>query len=517
MMDIAPTETATVVVSLTLLYMAWRLFRRHLESKKPFFNLPMPPGSHCILGHMGTRVFGADFRDSLKGMFVDYADEYGVCSFWMVNCKGISVTSWQDARAVLQATTERRRLKLLAVHMNHFLGPRNIGILNGKEWKYHRAAILRVFHSSSTLVNSRAAMVQVTQTLVDSLLTKPQPLEMDMEPVMKMITMDVFGRTALLHDFGCCLNLTLSPLAGAFDFLGNELIRRARNPLVPANAFYSLPTHANKRHAYERHLIRGFLEELIEERRQEKSEDRKPDLLTSLLKAHDEMKGPEEVTDLTLVDIMMSLLFAGYDTTSITLTYALYILATEPNVEKHCLDEIARAAGDNNGSLDPEQLMYCRAVITETLRLYPPAVSVNRNTTKPIQLSNGFIIPVKTFVTVPIYIIQRDPKHFPCPTEFRPERWVKRDGHVWVERDMDDTTCNENVLPGNANAMFAFSAGARSCAAQKFALQEAVLVMATLIQRLKFTVQEGYVLEPKRNGIVQTPNNGMPMKVVSRT
>lgn len=517
MMDASPVGTAVVVVSAALLFLIWRQIRRYLETKKPFGDeLPMPPGSHFILGHMGTRVFGADFRDTLKGMFADYADEFGVCSFWMAGMKGISVNSWQDARALLQASTERKRLKLLAVHMNKFLGPRNIGVLRGKEWKYHRAAILRVFHSSSTLINTRPAMIDVTQTLVDSLKQKPQPLEIDIEPVMKMITMDVFGRTALSYELGCCESMTLSPLAGAFDFLGNELIRRARNPLSPANAFYGLPTSANRRHSYERRLIRDFLRNLIEERRQDSQAERKDDLLTSLLKAHDEVKeqSAEEVTDLTLVDIMMSLLFAGYDTTSITLTYALYFLATQPQVEQNCLDEIEHVMKEC-GSLDPDKLVYCRGVITETLRLYPPGVSVNRNTTKPIQLSNGFIIPEDTFIAIPIYIIQRDFKHFGRPTEFLPERWVKREGEVWVERDTDDTS-NKDVPAANRNAFFAFSAGARSCAAQKFALQEAVLVMATLIRQLNFTVQPGYVLEPKRNGIVQTPKNGLPMTIVSR-
>lgn len=517
-MEISPKGTAAILGGATLLFMVWRKIRRYLEIKKPFGDdLPMPPGSHFILGHMGTRVFGADFRDSLKGMFVDYADEHGVCSFWMAGMKGVSINSWQDARALLQASTERKRLKLIAVHMNNFLGPRNIGVLTGKEWKYHRAAILRVFHSASTLMNSRAAMVNVTQTLVDSIKQKSQPLEIDIEPLMKMVTMDVFGRTALSYELGCCESLTLSPLASAFDFLGNELIRRARNPLIPTNAFYSLPTSANRRHAYERHLIRDFLQDLIEDRRREDSSvERNPDLLTSLLKAHDDMKeqSAEEVTDLTLVDIMMSLLFAGYDTTSITLTYALYFVATNPLVEKQCLGEIQQVM-KAYGSLDPDKLVYCRGVVTETLRLYPPGVSVNRNTSKPIQLSNGFIIPEDTFVAIPIYMIQRDPKHFGRPTEFLPERWAKRERNAWIERDMDDTS-NKDVPAANRNAFFAFSAGARSCAAQKFALQEAVLVMATLIQQLKFTIQPGYVLEPKRNGIVQTPKNGMPMTIVSR-
>ena len=114
--------TGVLVVGVTLImYLAWRMIRHHLETKKPFGDkLPMPPGSHFILGHMGTCQFGADFRDSLKGMFVDYADECGVCSFWMASMRGVSVNSWQDARALLQALTERKRLGLLAKHIITF-------------------------------------------------------------------------------------------------------------------------------------------------------------------------------------------------------------------------------------------------------------------------------------------------------------------------------------------------------------------------------------------------------------
>lgn len=169
------------------------------------------------------------------------------------------------------------------------------------------AAILRVFHSQTTLLNSRVAMVDVAETLVESLKKQPQPVDMDVDPLMKMITMDVFGRTALSYDFQCCKNLQPSAFAEAFEFLGAEAMRRLRNPFLPTNAFYNLPTEANRRHAEQRSFIRDFLMELVETRRQEKAEDRPSDLLTSLLKAHDEMKGQsmEEITDEQMVDNMM--------------------------------------------------------------------------------------------------------------------------------------------------------------------------------------------------------------------
>lgn len=515
-MDASHARTAVTVVSVTLLYIIWRRIRRHLERVVPFEGIPMPPNSHWFWGHS---LFSNDFRAVHQRMFYDYADEYGVCSFWIMGFKGMSVTQWQDAKAVLQSSFEHPTIQITRKHMDRFLGPRNMLTLTGKEWKFHRSAVLRVFHSSSSLLNSRAAMVDVTQTLVESLLRQHQPLLVDIEPIMKMITMDIFGRTALTHNFASCDNLKPSPMAKAFDYLGQDMVRRLRRPIwPPSNSFYCLPTRANRRHAYERQLVRSFLEQLIEERRQEKEEDRKPDLLTSLLRAHDEMKeqAPGEVTDQTLVDIMMSLLFAGYDTTSITLTYALYVLSTNPEVEQRCLEEIERVLKEDGGLTNPDRLVYCQGVVTETLRMYPPAFVTNRKMTKPLKLSGGFVVAEGTSIIIPIYMIQHDPKHFSRPEEFLPERWVmQKADDVWVDRDIFDES-NSNVPAGNRDAFFAFSAGARSCAAQKFALQEAVLVMAILIKELKFTAPPDYVPVPKRNGIVQTPQGGMPMTIAPR-
>lgn len=196
--------------------------------------------------------------------------------------------------------------------------------------------------------------------------------------------------------------------------------------------------------------------------------------------------------------------------------YALYIIATHPEVEERCLEEIERVNKEDGNLLDPARLVYCGGVVQETLRMYPPAFVVSRKVTKPLQLSNGFIVPEDSFVLLPIFMIQHDLKHFERPEDFFAERWVKNEGSVWVERDTNDTASSV-IPPGNRNAIFAFSGGARSCAAQKFAIQEAVLVLATLVKELKFGLAEpGYVPEPVRHGIVQSPLDGMPMTITPR-
>jgi len=392
-----------------------------------------------------------------------------------------------------------------------FLGSRNIGVLSGREWKLHRSAILRSF-SPATVEASRKTIVDVTQKLISSLRKQmnesPNGLVRDVEHLMKMITVDVFGRVAFSTDLNCSENLVPSPIAKAFDFLSAELSRRMKNPFQPVDILYWLPTPANHRHKRERSLLLTFLAERIRERKYLSGVDRPADMLSELIATSD---GNEDLAlDDTLQDILLSLLFAGYDTTSITLTYALHLISQHPEVEENIVKEVTVAESMD----DPTNFAYCEGVLYETLRLYPPAYLTSRSLRKPLQLQGGFVAPVGTNMVVPIWVIQRSEKHFPQAETFRPDRWVKRGSKGWEGRE--ETDDSGSIAAADQNAFFAFSAGARSCPGQKFALQEATLVLANIMQSLRFRSVSGYELTPARSGIVQRPKGGVPMIIETR-
>ena len=250
------------------------------------------------------------------------------------------------------------------------------------------------------------------------------------------------------------------------------------------------------------------------------------DLLSHLLKAHNDVKemgivGAHEVTDDNLTDIVMSLFVAGFDTTSITLASSLYLLAQNPRTQEHCVKEIQNV---KDGDLsDPDSFPYCKAVILEALRLYPPAVMTIRTLSKPITLEGGLVVPKGTDVTIPIYGIQHDESIFPRPDEFRPDRWVSqettKDGKAqWVERSASATSNEEGeILAGNRNAMLAFSSGGRNCVGMKFATQEAVLALATLLKGLEFKPVEGFKLRTSTKSLLHKPDNGVLLNVSVRS
>mmetsp|Transcript_18071 Transcript_18071/g.41471 ORF Transcript_18071/g.41471 Transcript_18071/m.41471 type:complete len:740 (-) Transcript_18071:183-2402(-) len=302
-------------------------------------------------------------------------------------------------------------------------------------------------------------------------------------PLLKMAAIDVFAAVALRSngvDFGCTRNLELSPIASAFDGLTMEFTRRLKRPWDPFSFLYGMPTRANRNYNKQRKLIRTFISTQISQTRAriarkqenrsrddvgESSDQDERDLLTNLVNAADsehakaKQAGDEKFADAyhdeALGDVLMTLLFGGYDTTSISVSYGLYLLAKNPSKRAKCLAEVDAVLGNYEkvgGQLPPglDELPYTKAVMLESLRLFPPAPSTTRTIEKPVAISiNGSNrdscgsadsenmsksntnTKTVTFgegqmVVLPIWSIQRSELNYPRPNDMIPERWVRR-------------------------------------------------------------------------------------------
>jgi cytochrome P450 len=502
----------------TLLIGVWKLWLKpKLEAKRPFPGVPTPsPTCHWLYGHMG--LLTQELQTASEGVF-DSVNTNGRIGIWMLHWPVLAVTHWEDAKQILMTEHHHDVNPVVAKHLRKFLGPNNIGLLNDRLWKYERSIILRSL-SPKVLHSAQDSIVQVAQRLVDSLkarIGQDSSYTTDVEPLMKMMTLDIFGVVAFSRSFGCCDNLSESTVAAAFSYLSAELNRRLQTkPAWPSNLFYSWPNFANRKHASQSKVLRRFIADRIAERR----DDAPPDLLTALLQAHGNL-APEKTHGILmedlLSDVLMSLIFAGYDTTSIMLTYMLYNMTHHPAIYQECVKEV-----DAVGVTNTSQLVYCRAVLQETLRLYPPAFTTQRCLQKAVTLADGYVVPAKTMVLAPIWSIHRSEHNFLRAGEFLPSRWVKRDGDGnWQTRsykpDQEDCCLPGEVPAANPEAFFAFSGGARSCPGQSFAWQEALIIMAHLLRDLRFATAPGYVLQPNRNGIVQHPKGGLPLVISLRS
>jgi cytochrome P450 family 709 len=456
-------------------YSIWNtIVRPRLQNKKPFDGLPMPKGNHPMLGHLLLLAGTTD--PSMPDIMSDVDPQTGRIGIWLGNRRALAVTSCQDARAILNAETNKNMPLAYKKHISKIVGDKSILLINGREWKVHRAAIKKAF-TSEALESYRAAIRQVTETMVASIqerIERDGSFHCEMEPLLKMITLDVFGRIAFRYDFGCCRDLKTSPLAAAFDFLGSDAdYRMKHNPVKPSHYFYSLPSDRNRSRHESETLIREFVRQCIKDR--ESMKDKPQDLLNFLMETErNDANAAEKVGDSFLEDILMTTLFAGYDTTSVALSYAMHTLGTHPEIVKRCRDEI-----DAVGCIDDvEQLAYCKAVVQETLRFYPPVASTTRNLTKPVTLQDGSLtIPEGTITIVPVWAIHHDEANFPRPDDFLP----------------------------------------RSCPGQRFALDEAVVALAGLVQAFDISPLPDYKLQPRRKVAIQHPHDQLPMILTSRS
>jgi cytochrome P450 len=174
------------------------------------------------------------------------------------------------------------------------------------------------------------------------------------------------------------------------------------------------------------------------------------------------------------------------------------LLAQHPEVEQKLHAELAAVVGGRAPTLDDVgKLKYTELVLTESLRLYPPAWGMARITTEELELG-GYRLAKGTGVSFSQWVMHRDARWFDRPEEFVPERWA--DGLA-------------RRLP--RFAYFPFGGGPRQCIGNAFALMEATLVLATIAQRYRFRLVEGHPVVPLPS-ITLRPRHGIPAVLEAR-
>ncbi|XP_058141698.1 cytochrome P450 3A29-like isoform X3 [Dasypus novemcinctus] len=210
---------------------------------------------------------------------------------------------------------------------------------------------------------------------------------------------------------------------------------------------------------------------------------------------------PKALTDIEISAQAIIFIFAGYETTSSTLSFIAYNLATHPEVQEKLQEEIEAAFPDK---AEPTyealfQMEYLDMVVNETLRLFPPVGRLERVCKKSAEI-NGVAIPQGTAVIVPTYVLHRDPEQWPEPEEFRPERF---------DRDRKAALDPYAFLP--------FGAGPRNCIGMRFALLSLKAALVMLLQNfsLETCAETPTPLELNTNGFPQ-PKKPIVLKLTAR-
>ena len=200
----------------------------------------------------------------------------------------------------------------------------------------------------------------------------------------------------------------------------------------------------------------------------------------------------------SLRDQVITIFLAGYETVANALSWTWYLLSQNPKCERRLHEEIDRELQGRQPTVeDVPRLRYVEMVFAESMRLYPPAWAMGRQALKDFRLGD-FHLPAKTTVLMSQFVTHRDPRFFPDPLCFDPERFSP-----------------EAKARRTKFAYFPFGAGFRQCIGESFAWMEGVLLLATLAQEWKLNLVPGHRVEPEPL-ITLRPKYGMQMTVQAR-
>ncbi|HET6336461.1 MAG TPA: cytochrome P450 [Polyangiales bacterium] len=356
---------------------------------------------------------------------------------------------------------------------------------DGERWRRQRRLVQPAF-ARSRLVQYSAAMVEEAALSAEQLARGGTAVDVSLafnQLTLRIVSRTLFGQGVDERGDTQRAMLDLNHWFGTPDFVTRFVPGRAAR--------------------YERVIstLDGIIEGLIANKRAAQPVEAQPaeastDLLSALMTARDE--DGEHLEPRELRDQLLTLYLAGHETTSHALTWTLYLLSQNPDVAARLADEHARVLGGRLPTFeDVAALTYTEQVIKEALRLYPPAFILPRST-REATMVGPYQLPKDSDVVIWIYVVHRDPRWYPEPNEFRPERF---------EPQAEAARPKYAYLP--------FGAGQRACIGQMFAMLEAQLILATLLPKLSFEFA-GKRRPRLRTGLTLAPKGGLPMLVRKR-
>ncbi len=369
---------------------------------------------------------------------------------------------------------------------------RGLVTAEGEEWRLQRRTIAPLF-TPRHVASFFPAMVEAANRLVRRWQRRPDGRVVEAALDMTRVTLDVLERTIFTT------GVSRDP-----DALGRAITRyfEGQGRVDPLDIFGFPAWMPRIGRLRSRPAIRFFeemVDELIADRRAllARGETAPRDLLTLLLEAADPETG-RGLSDIEVRANIVTFIGAGHETTANALSWSLYLLSQDDRARTRIEREVDDVLGD--GPVEPhhlERLIYTRAVIDEAIRLYPPAPYMSRAAIADDRIGS-LDIPAGSIVAISPYVLHRHRKLWDEPEAFRPERFLPE------ERGRIDRFA---YLP--------FGAGPRVCIGASFSLQEAVIVLATIVRAVRLDLVEGHEVMPVQR-ITLRPGSGLPMRVVSR-
>jgi cytochrome P450 family 110 len=397
------------------------------------------------------------------------------------------VTHPQALQEIL--TNDRKKFAALGEEnklLEPLLGNYSIIMLEGDRHRKRRQLVMPSFHGDR--MRTYGDLIQnITEKVWSQLPTNKTFIARNatQDISLQVILKTVFGvhegekGEALKQRLAVMADLFRSPLTSSFLFFPN--LQKDLGFLSPWGKFLR-----------DRQKLDELIYAEIAERRQENNIDR-IDILSLLMSSQDEAGNP--MTDQELRDELMTLLFAGYETTATAMSWALYWIHKQPEVLEKLLQELA-TLGDSPDPMNIFRLPYLTAVCNETLRIHPVAMlTFPRVVQEPVELLGHKLEP-NTILVGCMYLTHQREDLYPEPKQFKPERFLERQYSPY------------EFIP--------FGGGVRRCLGEALALFEMKLVLATILSHYQLTLADSQPEIPRRRGVTLAPVRGVQMKITGQ-
>jgi len=357
-------------------------------------------------------------------------------------------------------------------------------LAEGRAWKHQRRTLAPAFtpRAVTTLVPHMTSAIDETLAELRAASTDP----VDLREIMQRMTLEIAGRT--MFSFGMVRHGK-----ALRDFVIEYGSRLARPHFLDLLLPLGWPSPQDIARRFFRKRWTRFVAMLIAERRAAGKNDGAPprDLFDLMVAARDPETG-EAFSDEQLGDQVATMILAGHETTATALFWALYLLALDPATQEQLAGE-ARAA-NANGVLDADRLKFTRAVVDETMRLYPPAFLIARAASGPDSIAGLPVAPRDVILIAP-WLLHRHEKLWQDPNAFMPARFM-------------------TGTPPDRFAYLPFGVGARVCIGAHFALVEATLALAKIIGEFRVELIDRTPILPV--GVVTTQPDRSPAFRIAR-
>jgi cytochrome P450 len=418
----------------------------------------------------GSPVIGniREFQQDRLGFLLRLRQEYGDIVHFRLFKSDIYLLSRSHMIKQVLVDHHKRYYKGRAYQRIRYALGNGLLTSEGDFWLRQRRLVQPSFHRKK-LESLPPVITAVAEEMLESwraIASKGEPVDINSE--MMRLALTIVSRALFKTDVGD----KAQEVADSLNILMEQSQRRIQNPLLLPPI---LPTRDDRIFRRAVNTLDEIVYGIIDNRRRSAEEDN--DLISSLIAATDADTG-ERMTDQQLRDEVITLFLAGHETTANALSWTWYLLSKYPEVERKLFSELEQVLGGRAPTLsDLTNLQYTRMVIDESIRLYPPAWLISR-TAREDDVIDGVMIPAGSIAFLSPYVTHRHPAYWDNPEGFDPERFSKH-----------------NLEDRPDFAYFPFGGGPRLCIGNNFALMEAQLVMATLVQHFRVELVPGHPIE----------------------